>query len=909
MKKIILTLVVVLYAMGLNAQGTSGNSQKKNDLPPIIDIETFFGDPKISGAQLSPDGKYISFRKPYNGIANIWVKKIDEPFESAKPVTADIKRPVNSYFWSRDGKYILYVQDLGGDENYRVYSVDPMASANPQTGVPEAKDLTPLEKVRVYILSVPKTDPQNIIIGINDRDASYHDIYKLNIITGERKLILQNNDKIAGFICDDEGVVRLAINTNEAGGQELLSYQNGKFVKIYETNSEESFGFEGFLKDKNFGYLSSNKGDVDLTQLYTINLTNGQTTFMESDPESEVDLESIIFSEKEKKLIATTYVGDRTRYYFKDSDWQNSFETMKSKLPDGEVRPTSMTDDEMIWLVYVGSDVDPGSIYVFNRKTNEVSLLFNSRPELKSEYLANMEPIKFKARDGVLIPGYIATPKGIAAKNLPTVIFPHGGPWARDNWGFNVFVQFLANRGYAVLVPNFRGSTGYGKKFLNLGNKQWGTGTMQHDLSDGVKYMIDRGIANPQKVAIMGGSYGGYATLAGLAFTPELYAAGVDIVGPSNLVTLLKTIPAYWESFRKIMAIRLGDLNIPADVEQLKSQSPLFFAKNIKAPLLVIQGANDPRVKQAESDQIVSTLRDMNRQVEYMLAPDEGHGYQGKMNRLAMIAKIDMFLADILKGRKQDGYSTEVTNKLNSLMVDIKNVKVNSDSGNDLEKAKTSALPEIDLNKLKSVKLNFSMKMKVQGQDFNMTATRDLKVSGDGKINIEDIATTPMGNMKDSYLIDANSVMPINTVKKFGDMEYLNLSYLIGGVKGTMKGQTGVKNIDEKFSSPVLGDGASFETYLSLLKFSDGYSAYLKYFDENGFTVKYSKVEVLGLEELTIGGSKYQCWKLKITDLEENSSNSYWISNDDIPKIIKSIVKMPATMGGGEMTMELTGIN
>lgn len=508
-KSLIYSILMILFLF------TGVVMSQTQKLPPIIDIELFFGDPQLSGGQLSPDGKFIAFRKPYKDVMNIWVKGIDEPFENARPMTADTKRPVSGYFWSRDSRYILYSQDQGGDENFRVYAVDPKAAPESETGVPKAKDLTPLEKVRVYIMSVPKETPNEILIGINDREPQYHDVYKLNLTTGERALVLKNEDKLAGFIPDWQGNINLAIRQTADGGTELLKINGKELVPLLTVNNEETLGVEGFTPDNKKLYLNVNKGaDVDLARLELIDLATGEIEVIESDPENQVDLGGAVFSDITHKLVGTTYTGDRTRYYWKDKAYEKLFADLKKLLPDGEISLTSMTDDEQLLTVAVASDVDPGSVYLYDRKKNKVELLYKSRPDLPTEYLAPMEPVRYKARDGVEIPAYLVTPKGLEAKNLPTIILPHGGPWARDYFGYNSLAQFLANRGYAVLSPNFRGSTGYGKKFLNLGNKQWGTGSMQHDLTDGVKYLVDKGIANPKEVVIMGGSYGGYATLA-----------------------------------------------------------------------------------------------------------------------------------------------------------------------------------------------------------------------------------------------------------------------------------------------------------------------------------------------------------------------------------------------------------
>ncbi|MCX7833471.1 MAG: S9 family peptidase [Ignavibacteria bacterium] len=904
MKKFIFSIIVFFLITGLKFQNLN-HLQMKKDLPPIIDIEVFFGDPEISGAQISPDGKYISFRKPYNDVMNIWVKGIDEPFENAKPITAETKRPVTSYFWSRDSKLILYVQDFGGDENFRVYSVDPNGKRDDKTGVPVPKDLTPIEKVRVYILGVPKNDPEHIIVGINDRDPQYHDLYKVNIKTAERTLIIKNEDKVLAYLVDDFGIPRAALRQKDDGGEELLKIKDGKLERIFDVNFEETIDFQGFSEDPNFAYISTNKGEnIDLTRLIKMNLTNGEYEIIESDPENEVDFGGVMLSEKTHKPIVTFYISDYVRYYFKDKQWEESINNALDKLPKGQWSITSMTEDESKIIIYISRDVDPGSAYLYDRITGELKFLYKSRPNLPTEYLAEMKPLKYKARDGLTIPAYLVTPLGVEPKNLPTVIFPHGGPWARDVWGYNAFAQFLANRGYAVLIPNFRGSTGYGKRFLNLGNKQWGTGTMQHDITDGVSYLIENGISDPKRVAIMGGSYGGYATLAGLAFTPDLYAAGVSIVGPSNLLTLIKSIPPYWVPMMKIFDIRVGSLNNPDDVERLKKQSPLFYAQNIKAPLLVIQGANDPRVKQAESDQIVATLRDLGRQVEYLLAKDEGHGFLGKLNRLAMIAKIDKFLELHLGGRSQEKYSPQIQNKLDELVVDIKTVKLPENTEIEIELAKKSSLPIIQKEKFSEGKFNYNLSTKIMGQDFKFSLERTIKINSDNKPEIVDLTIMPMGQVTVIYSLDKENLLPITVITKQGNSEISSLNFLSDKITGYTQTNNLKNDVNLNIEKPVMCDGGYLDVILGLIKYGDK-PIYLTVYNSSTNSLKYLKAEFIINEDVVIEDRTYRCVKIQLTNLEDNSKEFYWYNELNPIQLVRSETKLPAELGGGILTTEL----
>lgn len=668
-----LRLALPAIAALLAASATFAAAPAKALLPPVLDRELFFGNPEIAGAQISPDGTYIAFLKPWKDTRNVWVKKVGEPYSAAHLVTADPKRPIPGFFWSRDGKQILFVQDKDGDENFNVYAVDPSAAPAAGKEAPAARNLTDAKGARARIYSVPKAEPDTIYVGLNDRDPSWHDLYKVLISTGERTLLRKNTERISGWKFDQKGELRLALRTTGKGATEVLRVDQEALTKVYECGIFESVSPVAFHKDGRRVYMETNKGDRDLAQLVLFDPTTGKEELVESDPLKHVDFGSAIFSEITQELQATTYEDARTRIYFRDKALEADYRLLEKKLPGREIDFGSMTADEQVVLVHASSDKDPGTVYRFDRRTKAMNLEYTSRERLPREHMATMKAVHYKSSDGLDIPAYLSLPKGVPTKKLPLIIFPHGGPWSRDSWGFNGRIQFLVNRGYAVLQPNFRGSTGYGKAFLNAGNKQWGD-KMQDDITWGVKYLVNQNLADPQRVGIMGGSYGGYATLAGVAFTPDLYKAAVSVVGPSNLLTLLETIPPYWEAGRILFHERMGDPTTPEGKKQLERQSPLNSADRIKTPLMVVQGANDPRVKKAESEQIVTALRDRNFAVEYICAPDEGHGFQRPVNNMAMYAAAEKFFAKHLEGRYQEGGSEEVTKRLADIRVDPKTV-------------------------------------------------------------------------------------------------------------------------------------------------------------------------------------------------------------------------------------------
>ena len=666
MKKIVFAATLATLSFSLS---TCVNAQQ----PPIIDRASFFGEIQIAGAQISPDGQYLSFLKPYKGTRNIWVKKAGEPFSAARPMSNEATRPIRAYFWSRDSKYILYSQDAGGDENFNVYAIDPAQPADSKTGVPPTRALTNFKGVRTLIYAAPKAKPDTLYIGLNDRDKRWHDLYELSISTGEKKLLKQNTEQIAGWDFDHDGNLRLAERTNQVGDTEILRVDSDGFKMIYNCSVLEECGVEGFDADNKQVYLTTNKGDVDLTEIEALDPATGTTKKYESDPENRVDVGGLQQSEVDYHVFYTRYEDDRSRLYFKDRNFEQEYKWLQSRLPGKEINFGARSKDENIWIVIAGSDREPGETYLWNRKARTLDLQFRIREELPRESLSERKPYKFTSSDGLEIHGYLTLPKGLPAKNLPLVVFPHGGPWGRDYWGYDTFAQFLSNRGYAVLQPNFRASTGYGKKFLNAGNGEWGR-KMQDDLTWGVKALIAEGTVDPKRVGIAGGSYGGYATLAGVAFTPHVYAAAVAIVAPSNLITLLDAIPPYWEAGRKQMYARMADPTTPQGKALLVAESPLTKAKDIVTPLLVVQGKNDPRVNIRESNQIVAAVRDNGKPVEYLVAPDEGHGFARPINNLAMVTAMEQFLPKYLGGRAQQDVPTDVEAKLKEITVDPKTV-------------------------------------------------------------------------------------------------------------------------------------------------------------------------------------------------------------------------------------------
>ncbi|MEM6842519.1 MAG: S9 family peptidase [Bacteroidota bacterium] len=861
--------------------------------PDLIDREIFFDDPEISGGQLSPDGQYISFLKPYEGTRNIWVKGVDETFEEARPVTADTLRPIRGYFWSRDGQYLLYVQDKGGNEDFHVYAVDPNAA---DQGIPEARDLTARDSTRALIYAVPKSDPDLMYVGLNDRDPAWHDLYSLRISSGELTLLRENTERITGWKFDLNDKLRLASRSAQDGSTEILRVDDEGFTKVYECGIFETCYPVRFHKNGRQVYMVTNQGDdSNLTQLVLFDPQSQEVTAVESDPEGKVDFGYAMFSDVTDEIVATFYTDEKTRRYWKDETYQQDYQFLQEKFPGKEIGLGSNTEDEKEWLVTVNSDTDPGATYYFNRDTKEVAMQYRPRPEMPLESLSEMKAISYPSSDGLEIPAYLTLPKGMEAKNLPAIIVPHGGPWARDRWGYNSYAQFLSNRGYVVLQPNFRGSTGYGKQFLNAGNKEWGQ-KMQDDITWGVKYLVEEGIADSTRVGILGGSYGGYATLAGLAFTPDVYAAGVSIVGPSNLITLLNSIPPYWESIYKLFTERMGDPETPEGRAQLERQSPLNSADQIETPLLVIQGANDPRVKQAESDQIVVALRERGFPVEYIVAPDEGHGFARPVNNMAMLARTEEFLAKYLDGRYQSAMKPEIAQRLEEITVDVNSVTMPQSV--DVTAA-VAPEPEQDLE---AGSYTYQVTIEMGEQKIPMETQLEIKDEGDTWVMVES-AQTPMGTATDSTVVQKQTLQPLNRRVNQGPMK-MSLTYSADSVTGEMNANGQKIAIDHAVEQALFADGAGASQIIAKLPLKEDYQTTYQNLDLQSNQMKTMVLEVIGEEEVTVPAGTFKTYRVEVKPANGDAGQTeIWVDQAS-QKAVKSKAVIPA-MSGAVMTTEL----
>ncbi len=644
------TVLTIPAAAAADNQSHQGHQMTQTkEAAPLIPREDLFGNPTRAAGQISPDGKWLSWRAPKDGVMNVWIAPVSDP-SAAKAITNSTDRPIPQYFWAPDGKSVLYIQDKGGDEDYLLYGVDVATGAE--------KTLTPFEKTRIQLVGASTTIKDKLLVGVNNRDPRFHDVHMLDLNTGELTLVMQN-DAYAGFLADNNLALRMAVRPNAAGGMDFFPIVDGKVAEA----PSESTGLEdslttspaGFTTDGKTMYWIDSRGRNTAALIAQDVATGEKRVIAQND---KADIGGTMSDPKTGEVEAYSFTYLTTEWTATDPQIKASLDWLDSKF-EGDFGVQSRTEDDSKWVVWNDPITAPTKAYIYDRKANSLTEFYTGRPDLVGAPLQKMHPVEIKSRDGLTLPSYLTLPAGtdpngdgVPDAAVPMVLLVHGGPWARDGYGFNSYHQWLANRGYAVLSVNFRGSTGFGKDFVNAGNLEWGK-KMHDDLIDAVDWAVARGVTSADKVAIMGGSYGGYATLAGLTFTPDKFACGVDIVGPSNLETLLATIPPYWAPMVSQFHERMGNPGTPEGLALLKERSPLYSANKIKKPLLIGQGANDPRVKQAESDQIVAAMKASNIPVTYVLYPDEGHGFAKPNNNIAFNAVTENFLATCLGGRAE----------------------------------------------------------------------------------------------------------------------------------------------------------------------------------------------------------------------------------------------------------------
>lgn len=634
-----------------NAPADTAAAPASIDGVELIPRDALFGNPERSNVQLSPDGRWLSWLAPLEGTLNVWVAPAGDPSQ-ARAVTRDTGRGIRRYFWSYHPGTLLYLRDTGGDEDFHLYAVSLDSG--------ESRDLTPYPKTTAQVVAASDRHPDTVLVAMNDRDPQWHDLYAVDLATGARRLVERNTGNIAGWLADADYNLRFAVRARPDGGQDLLRRAGDGWEEFDSIPYEDAMttGPAGLTDDGSILYMSDSRGR-NTAALFAVDTATGEHTLLHED--ARADIGGGLSDPATGRLQAVSVNYLREEWVALDDAIRADLGRLAAIGP-GEASVNSRTLDDRTWIVAYSAAESPVEYYRYDRDGQgggSLTRLFSGRPALEGKPLVPQWPLELKSRDGLTLVSYLTLPPhadpdrdGKADRPVPMVLLVHGGPWARDSYGYNSYDQWLANRGYAVLQVNYRGSTGFGKEFTSAGDGEW-AGRMHDDLIDAVQWAIQSGVTTADKVAIMGGSYGGYATLVGLTFTPDTFACGVDIVGPSNLNTLLATVPPYWASFYEQLVRRMGDPRTEEGRAWLTERSPLTRVDAIRRPLLIGQGANDPRVKQAESDQIVEAMTAKNIPVTYVLFPDEGHGFARPENSKAFNAVAEGFLATCLGGRAE----------------------------------------------------------------------------------------------------------------------------------------------------------------------------------------------------------------------------------------------------------------
>lgn len=639
---------------------------------PLIPVESFFNEQDVSQLTSSSDGKWIAFFKEYQGARNLYLMAAGAGLDEAFPITTS-EDPINSFRWSSQGNEIFFLKDTGGNENKQIYTLSlDMSQPKP---VPNITALTSNTDISYSLVDQPKDMPNTLIVMSNQDNPQQMDLYRLNIDSAEITNIFSNTYAFNQMSTNRKGDPVLGISSNADNTASLYANIEGKWTSLLDTEFGENIHIMSFDEDNNLAYISANIQGRDKQQLLRLNIATGKLDTLHEDPLDESNVYDVIFNDNGAPL-AVSYYGGRLRTYPLDDTFAKHWQNVNDHFTqDVEITITDKNETTGLWQLHVVSDVSMGDDYRYSEASGEISVLLKQTPIIAPELLSKRQSITYLARDGVSIQAYLTLPKD-QSRSLATIILPHGGPWARDYWSlssgyFNPIAQLLANRGYAVLQPNFRASTGFGKRFLNLGNNNWGTGSMQDDLTDGAQYLIDQGIADSQRLGIMGASYGGYAALAGATFTPDLYQAVISYVGPSSLITLMESFPPHFRPYLGQWYSAVGDPEIAADRQDMLARSPIEFVDRIKTPLMLVQGANDPRVTQLESDNIARVMHQQGLPVEYILAKDEGHGFIKRNNKLAYIVAMEQFFGEHLGGRVDQTVTPALITHLDTLKVDV----------------------------------------------------------------------------------------------------------------------------------------------------------------------------------------------------------------------------------------------
>ncbi|MFI5154116.1 MAG: prolyl oligopeptidase family serine peptidase [Chitinophagales bacterium] len=889
---LICLLVVTLLAPNARAQSEAKDVPAPSGQPlPLIDREFFFGNPEFIDPKLSPDGRMISFLRAYKGILNIWVKKTEDPFSKSYPITAS-EEPVNNSYWTLDSRLILFSHNTWENDIYNVFAVDPVDSVESPLGVPYVHNLYPSDSQSVKIIRASALDSDLLWVGSMNKDQPFDDLYKFRISTGSLTLIRKNADRISQIFFDWNEVPRIGIRyESKDSSLELLRLnKDGSSTKIYDCSNLDICKIIGFSADNQWVYIKTNKGEQqDLVKLIRLNPETMKWNDVEQDPLNKVDLGRVLLGDSTHDLLFTSYFDDNLRVYWKDSSYQQDELFLRSKFPDRQIAFQQSSTNEQRYLITISADDKLPQVYSFDRDTKSLILQYTEYSRLKpfENALSKIQPETYQSSDGMNIGAYLSMPKGYPSKNLPLIVMPHDGPWSRDYRGFNHIVQWLNSRGYAVLQMNYRGSSGFGKKFLNAGNRQWGL-LMQDDITWGINDLIGRGIADPRRIAIMGNGYGGYAALAGLAFTSDIYTAAVAIDGPSNLITLIGSIPANWNKSKRIFAERVGDDSRHDGRIKLERTSPLFADSAIKSPLLMIQDRYRSRIAKIESDQLVIDLRDSGRKVEYLDISEESQNASRTSNQSVAFARAESFLGKNLHARYQESVRPDVARRLQEITVDI--AALTPGIAKVFSPLQKFDAPGADLNQ---GSYTYGVMADLRNRRIPLNMTRTIV---DDSLNwiVTDKITGQMGEQTDEAVYQKGSLIPVSrkTTQRNATNEY---DYFGNDIRANLSGKT----VNSSIEGAYLHDGAGIDMLIARMPLKEGFESAFNLVGDDGKPKLY-QLKVLGMEKM----NGANCYKVQLTNVDNTTINTLmWISPSQ--KMAYRIVVPLAALPGAKMTIDL----
>ncbi len=888
---------------------------------PLLDRGQFFEDPVVSDLKISPDGRLIAFFAPFAGERQLWLSRLHLGVDSAVRVSDG---PAQSFAWSRDSRYLLFLRDEGGNENFHLYAVEADTLG---TGVPA--DLTPEAGVQARIYALPDSEPGIVVAGLNDRDPRSHDVYRIGIPSGARELIRQNDDEIADWVTDLDGIPRLAVRYGPDGGTELLRVDGDTLTPAFGCLPDETCMPLRYHQANRRVYVVTDQGERERTELVLFHPETFEIEFVDSDPEASVDFGEAVFEPGSDVLVATVYHDDTTRIYAQDSVFAIDLEWLAERQSVGSLRLESASANDALWILKEQNDTNPGTYYLYNRWYDTVEPLAEAMPALAPSYLASSSWVSYRTSDGENIRALLTLPRRDSVVNLPAVILTHDGPEDRVCKSFDPMVQFLANRGYAVLQPNYRGSSGFGKEFLASGNRSWGTGVAQQDLTDGVRFLVGEGIADEGRVGILGFGYGGYSALAGLAFTPELYAAGAAVGAMTDLSSFVTDASEYEQLSSTLTHHRIGDPDIPDDHSRLESQSPLRAVGEVTRPTLLAHGVNDPRVSATHSERMVAALRSAGRDAEYLRVAGEGRRFRNVTNRSALAAALERFFGEHLGGRVQQALAGDLGEVLANITIDAGEplgaaalaltaplpatngasvepatlvYRISTSDGGETELTRTVVDETLEGREIWRV-IDSTLVPVLAAFEFDSTQFMDDNFEFEPELTGELMAAA------DTVDVDRTSLLPLR--RRTGGLSSMSVDFSADRVTGEIFVSDFVDDIDVPLEAPVFSDGLGLDVAVAGLPLAEGYQTGLRSFDVQLGQVVPQILSVTGTERVETAAGTFDVYRVTLepVGMRYAEPRSLLVRQEAPHILIRSVIQVQSEFGNYDQTTELISLN